>query len=180
MVSWRGGYNDSRYFPRLPKFKAARQSDMHKRMYEGNPSGLPGKETQARSEELGLRYNAGKPKLSLVLEARHALGGVTAVLEYGLVKYHRANWRKGLTHTELADSLLRHLTAYLSGETEDPETGLPHVDHVLCNALFLSELHRTHPELDDRPIKVKANDRGETEAGAPSQPEGIQSDGHSS
>ena len=98
----------------------------------------------------GTRYNDGKEQLSMILEARNALYGCAKVLEFGKAKYDRGNWRNGLNHTETCDSLLRHLSAYLSGEDLDPESELPHVDHVLCNALFLAEMLRTHPELDDR------------------------------
>ncbi|QQP96530.1 dATP/dGTP diphosphohydrolase domain-containing protein [Lysobacter enzymogenes] len=100
----------------------------------------------------GDRHNAGKPKLSLVLEARHALAGAARVLEFGATKYSRANWRKGLKHTEVADCLSRHLAAYLAGEDRDEESGELHIDHVLVNALFLAEVARTHPGLDDRGI----------------------------
>lgn len=96
------------------------------------------------------RKNAGKAKLSFILEARHALEGLARVLEKGAIKYARSNWRKGLKFTEQVDSLSRHLAAFTSGEDNDPETGLPHVDHILCNALFLAEHWRTHLELDDR------------------------------
>lgn len=107
----------------------------------------------------GTRYNAGKPKLSLVLEARHALEGCAAVLEYGMTKYSRGNWRKGLKYTEVCDSLARHLTKFLAGEDLDigPKgeinkdfSGLPHPYMILCNALFLAELLTTHEEMDDR------------------------------
>ncbi|CAM6001785.1 unnamed protein product [Sphagnum balticum] len=37
-------------------------------------------------------------------------------------------------------ALLRHLYALNAGERIDPESGLRHIDHVLCNAAFLSEL----------------------------------------
>lgn len=103
-------------------------------------------------KKAGDRFNAGKPKLSFVLEARHALEGVARILEKGAEKYDRANWRRGLVHSEVVDSLSPHLVAYMSGETNDPESGQPHVDHILCNALFLSELRHTHPQMDDRPI----------------------------
>lgn len=101
----------------------------------------------------GERFNTGKAPLSMFVEARFAMEGAGHVLAFGLDKYSRGNWQKGLSHTQIADSLLRHMTAYLSGEDNDPESGLPHVDHILCNALFLSQMTRIHPELDDRTCK---------------------------
>ena len=98
-----------------------------------------------KCESEGDRDNAGKAQLSMVLEAKYALNGCAAVLEMGAKKYSRGNWRKGLNHNEVVDSLLRHLVEYMSGEGFDAESGLLHVDHILCNALFLAELTRTHP-----------------------------------
>lgn len=102
------------------------------------------------SEERGERFNTGKLPISMILEARHALDEVAHVLHFGADKYARGNWRKGLSHTEICDSLLRHTSAYLAGEDLDPESGLNHVGHILANALFLAEMVNTHPELDDR------------------------------
>ena len=116
------------------------------------------KKSAPKKKQAGTRHNDGKPRIGLVFEARHALEGAARVLEDGLAEYGRANWRKGLDHSEVVDSLGRHVTAYMSGETIDPKSGKPHADHILCNALFLAELHRTHPELDSRAIidgKVK-------------------------
>ena len=96
------------------------------------------------------RKNTGKAPMSMVLEANHAMTGAAQVMAFGAKKYARGNWHKGLPHTEVADCLIRHLSAYLSGEDLDPESGLPHIDHVTCNAVFLAQLVRTHPEMDDR------------------------------
>jgi hypothetical protein len=105
--------------------------------------------------ELAARFNTGKAPLSMILEAREGLQGMAGVLAFGANKYARGNWHKGLKHTEICDSMLRHISAYLSGEDVDPESGCPHVDHIFTNAMFLAEGFRTHPELDDRSKELK-------------------------
>lgn len=107
------------------------------------------------ADGLASRYNAGKAPLSMILEARHALEGMAGVLEFGAAKYARGNWHKGLPHADICDSMLRHISAYLSGEDIDPESGKPHVDHIFTNAMFLAEGYRTHPELDNRSEELK-------------------------
>lgn len=37
----------------------------------------------------------------------------------------------------------RHLAAWAAGEERDPESGLSHLGHALCNAVFLRELERS-------------------------------------
>ena len=101
------------------------------------------------------RFNSGKPELSYILSAPEALKGLAEVFAYGATKYSRDNWKKGFPQNQLIDSLLRHLLAVANGEKLDlnPETGkagegysgLPHVDHVLWNALVLSEQYHTLP-----------------------------------
>ena len=86
-----------------------------------------------------MRFNEGKPQLSYILEAKDAITGCAAVLEFGAEKYDRGNWKKGLDKNEIIDSLLRHLTSYLSGAEYDEDSGLHHLDHVTCNALFLAD-----------------------------------------
>ena len=38
----------------------------------------------------------------------------------------------------------------MEGEDNDPESGLPHLGHIQCNALFLSWMMEHRPDLDDR------------------------------
>lgn len=107
----------------------------------------------------GNRHNTGKMPVSLVFEARHAIEGAAQVLGGGLIEYGRSNWRNGLSHTDISDSLGRHFSAYLSGEDIDPKSGFLHVDMILCNAIFLAEMTRTHPELDMRAIVAGVFDK---------------------
>lgn len=99
-------------------------------------------------QERGLRYNNGKPKWHLV--DFDSLEGMVRVLEYGAQKYAPFNWTKGMPHTEIADCLLRHLFAWIHGEDTDKESGQKHLDHVLCNAMFLAYNTKHHPDLDNR------------------------------
>ncbi len=76
------------------------------------------------------------------------------VLEFGERKYSRGNWRKGIAYNRCVDSLLRHLFAWLGGETNDPETGLPHLGHLGCNLMFLMRYEKDgRTDLDDREYK---------------------------
>lgn len=95
-----------------------------------------------------LRYNGGKLRWSLV--DFDALEDMVKVLEFGSKKYTDYNWKKGLKTPEIFESIIRHLFAYIRGEDIDPESGLPHTGHILCNAMFLSYMQRFKPDFDTR------------------------------
>jgi hypothetical protein len=94
------------------------------------------------------RYNTGKLKWSLV--SWNALEPMIEVLMYGMNKYTAWNWCKGLKYTEICESLLRHVYAFMNGEDEDPESKLKHVGHILANAMFLSYMTLFKKDMDDR------------------------------
>lgn len=96
------------------------------------------------------RHNEGKPVLSFNMLGREVAEGEAKVWEAGALKYSRGNWQKGQLLTTAADSLLRHTAALLNGEDNDPETGLPHVDHIVTSAKILSHSFHTRKDLDDR------------------------------
>jgi Domain of unknown function (DUF5664) len=80
------------------------------------------------------RRNEGKSKWSLV--NFKALEPMVRVLEFGCQKYSRDNWKKGLDKTEILESMQRHLAALIDGELIDGESGVSHMGHIQCNAMF--------------------------------------------
>lgn len=113
----------------------------------------------AEKQEM-LRYNQNKLRVSLVPVS--AIEGMASVLTYGANNYTvkdekgnviidgANNWRSGAKWTSVLDSLERHLLAFKRGEDRCSESGELHIDHLMCNAAFLKEFYRIHPDKDDR------------------------------
>jgi hypothetical protein len=95
----------------------------------------------------GARFNSGKPRLDLVPII--GLESAAQVFEYGAQKYASWNWAKGMPWSAVVGCLMRHLSAIQRGEDLDPESGLPHVGHLMCNALMLATFRETYPEGND-------------------------------
>ncbi len=94
------------------------------------------------------RYNDGKPQLSLI--PLEYLEGEARVWMHGAKKYAAWNWRKGMPWSEVINSLMRHLAAFQAGEDFDPESGLPHIDHIACNVRMLQVFRVEYRQGDDR------------------------------
>jgi hypothetical protein len=63
---------------------------------------------------------------------------IVDVLTFGAQKYAPDNWQLVPDASErYADALLRHIFAWLDGETLDPESGRHHLGHAGCCLLFL-------------------------------------------
>jgi len=60
------------------------------------------------------------------------------------------NWAKGMETMRLFGALQRHLWAWHSGEDMDAESKLNHLDHALCELLFLRTMIERRPDLDNR------------------------------
>ena len=108
---------------------------------------------------VGIKHDSGKVRTELLDPL--ALEGLAAVLTFGANKYEAHNWRNGINYSRLFGALFRHGFAILKGEYTDPESGLPHIDHLGCCWMFLShqmknkELNQHHNDLyikeDDAP-----------------------------
>lgn len=101
-----------------------------------------------KTEPSGLKYDQEKPRVDLLDPL--ALEGLARVLTFGAKKYAAHNWRGGISFCRLLGAALRHIFAILRGEDVDAESGLPHVDHLGCCWMFLSNMMKTRPDLDDR------------------------------
>lgn len=108
----------------------------------------PSERGQLASSPGGVKFDSQKVRHDLLSPA--ALDGLSRVLTYGAVKYEAHNWRKGIDWSRVQAALLRHMVAFMAGEDIDPESGLPHIDHVMCNAMFLSEFQKLSTGEDDR------------------------------
>lgn len=75
---------------------------------------------------------------------------VAAVLTVGAQKYGDNNWRGGMRWGRPYAAALRHLYDWWRGEDMDPETGLSHLAHAVCNLAFLIEYQRLGVGEDDR------------------------------
>ena len=71
----------------------------------------------------------------------NALEAISSILTFGAKKYAAHSWQTVPQGDErYLAALLRHLTAVGKGETLDSESGMPHLAHAACNALFILEL----------------------------------------
>ena len=122
--------------------------------------------------EKALRYNIGKPQWSLVhyesiepmirvleygahkysifeddkgFQYTGAQVSVQDVetMNLTLVSSGKDNWKKQMDLKKILESLQRHVAALMDGEENDPESGLPHMGHIQCNAMFYN-YHNKH------------------------------------
>ena len=100
------------------------------------------------SQPVGKKDDQDKPPMQLLDSI--AMEGVASVLAFGAKKYKEHNWRNGLGYSRLIGAIMRHTAAINRGEDVDSESGLPHVDHLGCSVMFLSNLMKTRKDLDDR------------------------------
>jgi hypothetical protein len=100
--------------------------------------------------EQAKRYNGGKLRWSLV--DFRSLEPLVRVLEYGAEKYDDDNWKKGLPFKQVCESIMRHLLAFMRGESLDYESGQPHTAHIMANCMFLEYYFTSglNSKFDDR------------------------------
>ena len=97
-------------------------------------------DSESATNKQEAKADAGKPRPTLVPVS--LIEAVASIREYGVAKYHdHENWRK-VEPQRYRDAMFRHWLAYLKGEKLDPESGLPHLHHCVCNLAFLIEMEK--------------------------------------
>jgi hypothetical protein len=93
----------------------------------------------------------GSNKLPLHLfPASAVVYGALGLLD-GMLKYGRSNWRKaGVRASIYHDAAKRHLNAWFEGEDNDPESGLPHLCHLIACCAILIDAETAGKLKDDR------------------------------
>lgn len=82
------------------------------------------------------KFDREKPMWDLL--PYREVGQIVDVLTYGAAKYSPYNWMQMKDpHARCFAALMRHMTAWKSGEIMDKESGLPHLAHAGCCLLFL-------------------------------------------
>lgn len=96
----------------------------------------------------GVKYDKGKPRWSLL--PAQAIRGIIEVLEHGSAKYEDNNWvRVPDPCNRYYNALQRHLDAMDQGETNDPDSGLPHAWHMCCSAIMFGWHYMNNGEARD-------------------------------
>lgn len=99
--------------------------------------------------DIAVKHDTGKPALDLVPRELSEAAG--RAFGFGATKYGRGNWLKGgLSQGRILAGLLRHVTAYNSGEDLDPESGLCHLDHAAACLAMLTATRARNLGPDDR------------------------------
>ncbi len=90
----------------------------------------------------GAKLDAGKPLPALVLGGfPEALGVFVDIATYGAKKYTPGGWKEVPgAEGRYTEAMLRHLLAHMGGEVIDPESGKPHLGHVLWNVAAVLEV----------------------------------------
>jgi hypothetical protein len=105
------------------------------------------------------KFDSGKLRWNLMPE--EALEEVMKVLQHGASKYGDFNWvdnASEVEHTRYINALERHLKKVKRGIDTDPDSGLPELAHIACNALMLLQYQLLKLGIDDRRKFVSVED----------------------
>lgn len=110
---------------------------------EGEQLPIPGLDNGKQTFETGAQRDTqeGKPRYTLI--SPKFKRRLAEALTRGADHYGSHNWHKGIPVERSLDSLLRHLEAFIEGNTDED-----HLANAACNLMFIMEFENTF--LDDR------------------------------
>lgn len=92
----------------------------------------------------GMKFDDEKLRWDLL--PYDAIEKIVEIMTHGANKYAPNNWRK-VAIERYQGALMRHFTADINGEVIDKDSGLLHVAHMACNALFILWLRMKEQEV---------------------------------
>lgn len=104
--------------------------------------------TQGETVSGGTKHDHDKPVMAYL--DMDSLRDEAMVFTFGAKKYAPWNWREGIKVSRLMSACLRHTTAFIDGETLDPESGLSHLSHARCCLAMAHWMIKHRPDMDDR------------------------------
>ena len=110
-----------------------------------------------------LKYDLGKAEYGLISPI--ALEQLALVYTMGKQKYGEGSWIKHhdkFSKMRIYHALMRHVMAWLMGETKDPESGLHHLAHAAWNCFTLIHYDSLKLGIEDRPDVQKELPNGKS------------------
>ena len=98
-----------------------------------------------RKFDTGAQRDSGEGKLRMSLVPHKALNCVMQRYLQGAETYGENNWKKGMKHSVLYDSAMRHLMQDFSGDKSED-----HLGAALWNIMGMIWNRDNKPEMDDR------------------------------
>ena len=100
-----------------------------------------------RQFETGAQRDCGEGKLRMSLVPHEALNDVMKRYLQGAETYGENNWKKGMKHSVLYDSAMRHLMQDFQGDDSED-----HLGAALWNIMGMIYNRENKPSMDDRKI----------------------------
>lgn len=114
-----------------------------------SPPHLDLRKIQEKPKPKAKTYDEGKDPLAYLPWA--GVRAVSQVQAYGHKKYEDYNnYRKGMEEGRNLSCALRHIAAYMEGESLDPESKQSHLAHAACRLLFVLQNQHDKVAIDDR------------------------------
>jgi hypothetical protein len=108
--------------------------------------------------EDNIKNDEGKARHSLI--PPEALTALAKLYTFGAAKYGSRSWERGTNWSRMYDAMIRHATAWNTGEDWDVEDDFHHLIGVAFYALALYTYHQRGVGEDDRIGRVSFRPKG--------------------